>query len=116
MKLSTILKKIGKFFSIFLLFYLTTCFILSFYVTFGVLRWEIIENRGPFFVLSVERSSLVGKNSYQSYWGFNHHGEYLGFGSDVPGFVQGKKVTSLFLYAPGVEIDNVAARWDFMGK
>ena len=116
MKLSTILKKIGKYFSIFLLFYLTTCFILSFYVTFGVLRWEIIENRGPFFVLSVERSSLVGKDSYGSYWGYNSHGEILGFGRELPGFVQGRKVTSFVLFSPYSGIDGVMARWDMMDK
>ena len=114
--MATILKKTGKYLLILLSFYLAACIVLSVYCTFGVLRWEIIENRGPFFILSVERTSLVGKDSYGSYWGYNSHGEILGFGRELPGFVQGRKVTSFVLFSPYSGIDGVIARWDMMDK
>lgn len=112
--MANFLKKTGKYLLILLSFYLAACIVLSVYCTFGVLRWEIIENRGPFFILSVERTSLVGKDSYGSYWGYNSHGEILGFGRELPGFVQGKKVVSLCLFSPFSGIDGVLERWDFM--
>ena len=119
MKFSTIMKKAGKFFSIFLLFYLSVCIMLSFYVSFEVMRWKIIEERGPFFLLSVDRSSIVGKQPYDRYWGYNQHGEIIWFLQETEEretLEQGKKAVSLFFYTPYSGIDNVAARWDFVEK
>lgn len=90
--------------------YILVSMALSLLVSAGVLRWEIICHRAPFLLVDAGFSVVEGFDSPNHKFGYDQHGEYVGFGAEVP---DGSKVLSLMIYCPfNNYCDDIVQRFD----
>lgn len=90
--------------------YILVSMALSFLVSIGVFRWELILHRAPFVLVDVVFSEVEGIDSPDHKFGYDQHGEYIGFRSGVE---IGDKVLSLMVYNPlNNYCDDIAERFD----
>lgn len=90
--------------------YILVSMALSLLVSFGVLRWEIILHRAPFLLIDVGFSVVEGADAPDSKYGYDQHGECVGFGAEVP---EGSKVLTLMVYHPlNNYCDDIVQRFD----
>ena len=90
--------------------YILASMVLSFLVSIGVFRWEIICHRAPFLLIDVVFSKVEGTDMRDRTYGYDQHGEYIGFASDVDA---GDNVISLMVFNPmNNYCDDIAERYD----
>ena len=90
--------------------YILISMALSFLVSIGVFRWELILHRAPFLLVDVALSEVEGVDSPDHKFGYDQHGDYIGFRSDVEA---GDKVLTLLIYNPlNNYCDDIAERFD----
>lgn len=90
--------------------YILVSVALSLLVSAGVLRWEIICHRAPFLLVDAGFSVVEGFDSPNHKFGYDQHGEYVGFGAEVP---DGSKVLTLMVWHPlNNDCDDIIQRFD----
>ncbi len=93
--------------------YVAACIALSVLVSSGVLRWEILERRAPFLIVDVAVTSVEGSDGPGHHYGYDQHGEYIGFRGGAEEYPEGLNVVSLMVYNPFTNYaDDIAARYD----
>ena len=91
--------------------YILVSMVLSTMVSIGVFRWEIIKHRAPFTVIDVVISQVEGEDFKDHAFGFDQHGEYIGFSSEE--VESGDNVVSLMVFNPlNNYCDDIAERYD----
>ncbi len=92
--------------------YILISMALSFLISIGVFRWEIILHRAPFLLVDVSFSEVEGTDASGHWFGYDQHGEYIGYGFEVEA---GEKVLSLMVFNPfNNEVDDIAKRFDIV--
>lgn len=90
--------------------YILVSMALSLLISIGVFRWELIAHRAPFVLVDVAFSEVEGIDSPDHKFGYDRHGEYIGFRSDVE---IGDKVLSLMVFNPSNNYsDDIVERYD----
>ncbi len=59
--------------------YILISMALSFLISIGVFRWEIILHRAPFLLVDVSFSEVEGTDAHDHWFGYDQHGEYVGY-------------------------------------